>query len=87
MDYPIQSATQLSAHLKSLRKAKGLSQKQLGQLLELGQVRVADIEKNPAVVSVGQLLRILHILDARLVLKPPATTPQTDSPARQKGEW
>jgi HTH-type transcriptional regulator/antitoxin HipB len=82
MDYPLQGASRLSAHRESQRKAKGLSQKPLEQLLGLGQVRVADIEKNPGVVSLDQLLRILHCLDARLAWKPPAVTPPADSPVR-----
>ena len=37
MDYPILVAGQLAPHLKSLRKAKSLTQAQLGALLGLGQ--------------------------------------------------
>lgn len=87
MDYPIQTSSQLSEHLKSLRKAKGLSQTQLGQLLGIGQVRVADIEKNPGLVRVDQLLQILHTLDARLALKVSATTPEPDSGLSSTAEW
>src|SRR5680860_646315 len=79
MDYPIQTSSQLSEHLKSLRKEKGLTQTQLGQLLGIGQARVADIEKNPGLVRVDQLLQILHALDDRLALKVRATTPKPDS--------
>lgn len=64
----IQAASQLSAHLKSLRKALGLTQSELGQRIGVKQVRVADIERNPGAVSVDQLLEVLHALDARLLL-------------------
>jgi len=67
--YPIQTAAQLSTHLKSLRSAKGLSQKELGKLLGLGQVRIANIESNPGAISVDQLIKILHLLDTRLTLE------------------
>jgi HTH-type transcriptional regulator / antitoxin HipB len=70
MDYPIQSSAQLSSHLKSLRQAKGMSQAELGKLLGVGQVRIANIEKDPGTVSVEQLVRILRLLDTRLVLQP-----------------
>jgi HTH-type transcriptional regulator / antitoxin HipB len=70
MDYPIQSSAQLSSHLKSLRQAKGMSQAELGKLLGVGQVRIANIEKNPGTVSVEQLVKILRLLDTRLVLQP-----------------
>jgi HTH-type transcriptional regulator/antitoxin HipB len=84
MDYPIQTAAQLSAHIKSLRKAKGLSQTQLGQLLGLGQVRIADIEKSPGTISVDQLIKILQALDTRLALQPLASRASTST---QKQEW
>lgn len=84
MDYPIQTAAQLSAHIKSLRKAKGLSQTQLGQLLGLGQVRIADIEKSPGTISVDQLIKILQALDTRLALQPLAGRA---SPITPKQEW
>lgn len=84
MDYPIQTAAQLSAHIKSLRKARGLSQTQLGQLLGLGQVRIADIEKSPGTISVDQLIKILQALDTRLVLQQLADRASTIT---QKQEW
>lgn len=76
MDYLLATPFQLSVHIKSLRKAKGLSQAQLGQLLGLSQVRIADIEKNPGVVSVAQMMQLLHALDTRLALQAnPTDTP------------
>jgi HTH-type transcriptional regulator/antitoxin HipB len=85
MDYPIQSSAQLSAHLKSLRQARGLSQADLGKLLGVGQVRIANIEKNPGAISVEQLVKILRLLDTSLVLQPnaPATNGKPGSPV----EW
>ena len=65
---PIQTAGQLSAHLKSLRKALGLTQAQLGERIGVKQVRIADIERDPGVVSVAQLLELIHALDARLLI-------------------
>lgn len=66
--FPIQTPAQLSVHIKSLRKARGLTQAALGQRLGVKQVRVADIENNPGAVSLDQLLQVLHALDARLLL-------------------
>jgi HTH-type transcriptional regulator / antitoxin HipB len=70
MDYFLQTPAQLSSHLRALRKAKGLSQAQLGALLGLDQTRIARIERNPAVVSIDQLFRVLSALGVRLVLRP-----------------
>ncbi len=66
--FPIQASAQLSVHLKSLRKARGLTQTALGERIGVKQVRMADIEKNPGAVSLDQLLQVLHALDARLLL-------------------
>jgi HTH-type transcriptional regulator/antitoxin HipB len=85
MDYPIQSSAQLSAHLKSLRQARGLSQADLGKLLGVGQVRIANIEKNPGAISVEQLVKILRLLDTSLVLQPNA--PATKGKPGSAVEW
>ncbi len=87
--FPIHTPAQLSVHLKSLRKARGLTQAALGQRIGLKQVRVASIEKNPGAVSIDQLLQVFHALDARLLLAdtkawasaPPATALIAQSPA------
>jgi HTH-type transcriptional regulator/antitoxin HipB len=79
MDYRIQSPTQLSAHLRSLRKAKGLSQQQLGELLGVGQSRIARIENQPGSVSVDQFLAVLAALRMQVLLRPlDAATPPDD---------
>ena len=69
MDYPISFSGQLKQHLRALRKARGLTQAQLGELLGIGQVRVADIERDPSAISVAQLFKVLAALDVRLVLR------------------
>ncbi len=69
MDYPIQSPGQLSAHLRSLRKARGLSQVQLGAALGFGQTRIARIERDPTAVSVEQFLALLGALGVQMVLR------------------
>jgi HTH-type transcriptional regulator/antitoxin HipB len=69
MDYAIRLADQLRAHLRALRKQRGLTQAQLGQRLGLGQARIAEIEAKPGLVSVDQLVQILSALGATLVLR------------------
>ena len=70
MDYPIQSPGQLSSHLRALRKARGLSQDQLGAVLGVGQTRVARIEHDPSAISVAQFLGILNALGVQMILRP-----------------
>jgi HTH-type transcriptional regulator/antitoxin HipB len=82
MDYTIQTPRQLATHLRAFRKARGLSQAELGVRLGVGQTRVARIEANPTAVSVEQLLEVLGALGVRLVLRDvqpsqPGSTPDT----------
>lgn len=84
MDYLISISDQLAPHLRSFRKVRGLSQTDLAVTLGVTQSRVAAIERNPAVVSAGQLFDILRVLGVDLILRdtcPPAggTGPE--------GEW
>ena len=85
MDYPIQSPGQLSAHLRSLRKSRGLNQVQLGAALGVGQARIARIERDPTAVSVEQFMAVLGALGVQVVLRttgPGGTVaPPTDEPS------
>jgi HTH-type transcriptional regulator/antitoxin HipB len=81
MDYPIQSPGQLSAHLRSLRKSRGLNQMQLGAVLGVGQTRIARIERDPTAVSVEQFLALLGALGVQMVLRPIAPGGVADAPA------
>jgi HTH-type transcriptional regulator/antitoxin HipB len=69
MDYPIRLADQLRAHLRSLRTQRGLTQSELGKRLGIGQVRIAEIEARPGLVSVDQLVKLLSALGAGLVVR------------------
>ncbi|RZJ04456.1 MAG: helix-turn-helix domain-containing protein [Rubrivivax sp.] len=95
MDSPLLSAAQLAQHLRSLRRARGLSQARLGELLGLSQSRVARIENSPGQISVDALLQVLAALDAQLLLRDKAAGaqpwPAQVSPSHQvsdvKGDW
>jgi len=76
MDYPVALTSQLKHHLRSLRKARGLTQADLARRLGVVQSRVADIEANPGAVSVEQLTQVLTMLNAQLVVRD--TQPQKD---------
>jgi HTH-type transcriptional regulator/antitoxin HipB len=94
MDYLLQTPAQLASHLRALRKAKGLSQQQLGQLLGVGQTRIAKIEADPTSISVDQLFKLLATLGVRVLLSPqpyaeaPAgSTLSAQEPAPDDGSW
>ncbi|KAF3999829.1 helix-turn-helix domain-containing protein [Glaciimonas immobilis] len=73
------SAAQLSTHFKSLRRAKGWSQADLGDKLGIGQSRVAQIEGEPGSISVDKLLQILHLLDAKLGIETDVRSERSNS--------
>ena len=66
----IQTPAQLASHLRSLRESRGLTQKALGALVGLDQPRIAKIERDPRLVSVGQLMKLLAALHTRVLLQP-----------------
>ncbi|MEO6080422.1 MAG: helix-turn-helix domain-containing protein [Steroidobacteraceae bacterium] len=65
----LQTPAQLTAHLKSLRKARQLTQAQLGVLVGLDQTRIAKIERDPSLISIGQLMQLLTALRVRILLE------------------
>jgi transcriptional regulator with XRE-family HTH domain len=69
MDFPLRVSAQLGQHIKSLRKARGLSQTSLGQLIGVGQTRIAEIEANPGLVNLEQLAKLFRALGAELILR------------------
>ena len=87
MDYPIRFADQFRQQLRALRKAKGLTQTQLGKLMGVGQVRIAEIEKDPSAVSVAQLFKLLTALDVHVVLRDSRSDDSATPDTTPKGSW
>lgn len=75
---PLQTPAQLADHLRSFRKARGLTQAQLGRLVGLDQSRITRIEQNPERVSVHTLLQLLTALRVRVLLQPLAAPETSD---------
>jgi HTH-type transcriptional regulator / antitoxin HipB len=82
----LQTPAQLANHLRSFRKARGLSQGALGALVGLDQTRIAKIERDPRPVSVGQLLKLLSALQVRVLLDPLSDQPEASTRAR-RSDW
>lgn len=83
--YPIRFSAQLRPHLRALRKRRGLTQAQVGELLGVSQARVAEIEANPGLVSFEQMLQLLSVLDAALSLQEEGSAvPATGEPVLGK---
>jgi HTH-type transcriptional regulator / antitoxin HipB len=83
--YTIQSPAQLSTHLRSLRKARGLTQAQLGERVGLDQTRIAKIERDPSLVSLAQILQICAALGANIELRSSTANPGPQS--KKPAEW
>lgn len=66
----LQTPAQLADHLRSFRKARGLTQAQLGRLVGIDQSRITRIERNPQRVSVHTLMQLLTALRVRVLLEP-----------------
>lgn len=94
-DYPIRLPGELREYLRALRKEQGLTQAALGELVGVGQARIAEIESNPGVVSVEQLLKLLSVLQASLVMRDAGQARQAQRHSRsgdsaitpKKGAW
>jgi HTH-type transcriptional regulator/antitoxin HipB len=82
----LQTPAQLSNHLRSFRKARGLTQAALGKLAGLDQTRIAKIERDPRLISVGQLMQLLSVLHVRVLLQPVSEKSET-SVRDRPSEW
>ena len=87
MEYSVLTPAQLALHLRSLRKARNLSQAELGAKLGVNQARIGKIERDPGAVSVGQLMQVLGLLGVRLVLKDSAPTPDEAKSIAKSNAW
>ncbi|XHO04855.1 hypothetical protein ACEQUB_01745 [Ralstonia syzygii] len=65
-------------------QSPGLTQAQLGALINVSQNRIADIEKDPGAVGFEQLLRLLHALGAQLLVR---TAVAADTAAAPAADW
>ena len=86
MDYSLKVADQLRPQLQALRKMRGLTQARLGEAIGVTQARIVEIEANPGVVSLQQVMQVLNALGATLVIR---DTEKGASKDRQgaKGSW
>ena len=69
MDFSLFTVDQFTAHIRAFRKARGMTQADLGRLLGVKQARIADIENDPGSISVAQMHKLLAALGAQMVLR------------------
>lgn len=83
MHYTINTADQLKSILTGFRKAQDLTQKAMAEKLGISQQTYQSLEANPQRVTVDRLLRVLSLLEVKLILAD--HTPQnsaSDSPSK-----
>ncbi|MBL8267203.1 helix-turn-helix domain-containing protein [Steroidobacter sp.] len=84
----LQSPSQLSVHLKSLRKSRNLTQAEMAKRLQITQERYSQIERNPELIATGRLLEIFAVLGVDVLLKiRTAPGASTSSPTHQGEDW
>jgi HTH-type transcriptional regulator/antitoxin HipB len=76
VDYPVKTLGQLRPILQGFRKAAGFTQAMMASHLGVTQQTYAQLETNPAAVSVERLFRVLRVLDVDLTLAQSAAQPQ-----------
>lgn len=87
MDFPLATIDQLPAHLRALRKARGLTQTALGHRLGVKQARIADIERDPGSVSVAQMHKLLAALGTQVVLRAEPEPGVAPASGPVQGSW
>lgn len=66
MRYPVDTPSQLKLLLRALRKARGLSQAQVGAMMGVTQQRLAQIEARPEAATFDTVLRLIALLKGRM---------------------
>ena len=84
MPHPLLTPMQLGRLLQTARKARKLSQADVGARLDLSQKRVSAMELDPATITVDQLLKMCAVLGLELAVGPKGAT---RSDASAKAEW
>lgn len=96
---PISTPQQLGAFVRALRKAKGLTQAEVAQMLGVSKMRVATIEKNIGRVSTASVMQLVHLLGGTIHLasndlpqspdgvEPPTERARSLQGHRTRGEW
>nr|WP_061118726.1 MULTISPECIES: helix-turn-helix transcriptional regulator [unclassified Caballeronia] len=73
VNYSLKTLSQLRPILLGFRKAAGLTQAMVAARLGVTQQTYAQLEANPAAVSVERLFKVLRALDVELALTRAAT--------------
>lgn len=74
-DYPIKTPRQLGSVLQGFRRARGLTQTDVGVKVGLAQKAVSKMELAPERAGLNMIFKLLAALDLELVVRPRERTP------------
>ena len=69
-NYVIRTSSQLGPVLQGYRKARALTQAQVGHSIGLPQSDISRLELNPSNASLTRVFKLLAVLDLELVVRP-----------------
>lgn len=82
--YPIDTPQQLRSVLRGLRRARQVTQAELGQRIGVSQKRIARIEASPETTRFDQIARIVSALGGRLLLDDAGHPQVSEAPANYR---
>ena len=80
---PLLTSMQLGRMLQTARKARKLSQADVGARMDLSQKRISALERDPATITVEQLLKFCAVVGLELAIGPKGAA-RADT---AKAEW
>ena len=87
MTYPVTTPGQLRAVLQALRRARTLTQVELGERVGVSQKRIARIEGDPGVTGFDQIARLVAALGGQLVIEVGAKARAKPPPSAKHERW
>ena len=76
-NYVIRTSAQLGPVLQGYRKARALTQAQVGQSIGERQSEISRLELDPSSASLARVFKLLAVLDLELVVRPRGTSPSS----------
>ena len=90
MNYPVDTPPQLASVLRSLRRARKLTQAEVGKKMGVSLKRISGIELNPGVTTFDQIARMVSVLGGRLVVEvdhEPQSKARQPKSGEARAEW
>lgn len=87
MNQVISTPDQLSHVLRSVRKARSLSQLEAGKTVGLLQKSVSALENHPESATLESLFKLLSALELELIVSPKKPGSGRDPATSDSGEW